>query len=73
MIFSGKGGIGKTTVAVNLAYAHLENNYIVGLLYADITGPIVLADKECKPIQVFMDISKSIINLMLKESVYNVK
>jgi Mrp family chromosome partitioning ATPase len=41
VVFSGKGGVGKTTVAVNLSYALIENQYRVGLLDADITGPNV--------------------------------
>ncbi|NQT27664.1 Mrp/NBP35 family ATP-binding protein [candidate division KSB1 bacterium] len=41
VVFSGKGGVGKTTVAVNLAYSLLKQNNQVGLLDADITGPNV--------------------------------
>jgi len=41
VVFSGKGGVGKTTVAVNVAYSLLRNKYKVGLLDADITGPNV--------------------------------
>ncbi len=42
VVFSGKGGVGKTTVAVNLAYALTSDVHHVGLLDADITGPNVL-------------------------------
>ena len=38
---SGKGGVGKTTVAVNLAVALGRMNYRVGLIDADIYGPNV--------------------------------
>jgi ATP-binding protein involved in chromosome partitioning len=42
VVFSGKGGVGKTTVAVNLAYVLVDQGHRVGLLDADITGPNVL-------------------------------
>ena len=38
---SGKGGVGKTTVAVNLALALAEAGARVGILDADVTGPNV--------------------------------
>jgi ATP-binding protein involved in chromosome partitioning len=40
-VASGKGGVGKTTIAVNLALALLRLGHRVGLLDADVYGPNV--------------------------------
>jgi len=40
-VFSGKGGVGKTTVSVNLAFCFQMEGFSTAILDADITGPNV--------------------------------
>ncbi|MCB0725890.1 MAG: Mrp/NBP35 family ATP-binding protein [Ignavibacteriae bacterium] len=50
-IASGKGGVGKSTVAVNIAVALAEKGFKVGLIDADIYGPSIplMFDLKGKP------------------------
>jgi len=41
VVFSGKGGVGKTFVSVNLSYGLHQAGYKTGILDADVTGPNV--------------------------------
>jgi len=52
LVLSGKGGVGKSTVSVNIALALSEKGYNVGLLDSDLHGPTIpkmLGMEEDKP------------------------
>lgn len=58
LVFSGKGGVGKSTVAVSLAYKFSLEGYKVGLLDVDLHGPSIPTLLGIKDKNIFYDNNK---------------
>jgi len=54
-VLSGKGGTGKTSIAVSIALGLVEKGHMVGLLDADLSGPNALDILGDNPIKVIDD------------------
>ncbi|MBD3426851.1 MAG: P-loop NTPase [Candidatus Omnitrophica bacterium] len=79
MVISGKGGVGKSTVAVNLAYGLALKNKRTGILDVDIHGPniakmlgventkLLAYDSGIEPVRVTDNLKAISLALMLKD------
>lgn len=72
-ISSGKGGVGKSTVAANLAVALAAEGYRVGLLDADIFGPSVPKMFHIEDEQLYMHTTDDGRNLIIPIERHGVK
>lgn len=72
-VASGKGGVGKSTVAANLAVALAREGYRVGLLDADIFGPSMPKIFGIEDVELFMRHSDDGRDLIIPAEAYGVK
>ena len=80
LVLSGKGGVGKTSVAVNLSYALALKNFKTGILDIDIHGPnvakmlgvegkrLTVSDNEIEPYQVLPNLKVVSMAFLLEKS-----
>jgi Mrp family chromosome partitioning ATPase len=70
IIMSGKGGVGKTTVTVNLANALVDKGYKVGILDADLHGPNVAKMLGCEENTLESPDGKTIVPVKVRENLF---
>ena len=80
LVLSGKGGVGKTSVAVNLSYGLALKNFKTGILDIDIHGPnvakmlgvegerLTVSDNEIEPYQVLPNLKVVSMAFLLEKS-----